>query len=109
MRVKKSGDEMFLENIVKTHELFKAAKTNDIQTLKILLGQGVNINIKDKKGMTPLMWAAYYCHFNIVELLLDNGANVNIKNNFGETAFYIVDHELYPEIGELLIEHGSTI
>lgn len=100
---------MFIENFINTHELFKAAKKNDIQTLKILLDRGVNINIKDKNGMTPLMWATYYCHFNIVELLLENGANVNLKNNFGETAFCIVDRGLYPEIGELLIEHGGTI
>ena len=42
--------------------------------IKLLLEKGANINIKDKNGYTPLMWACKYNHTEIIELLLDKGA-----------------------------------
>ena len=98
---------MFIVNVIKTRELLKAAKKDDVRTLEDLLNTGVNVNIRDKDGMTPLMWAAYYCNFNTVELLLDSGADYSMENDSGVTVLKIVDKGLYPEIGVLLKEYGA--
>ena len=35
------------------------------------------VNTTDGWGLTPLRWAAFYGHKEIVELLLDKGAKIN--------------------------------
>ncbi|KAG6999753.1 Vegetative incompatibility protein HET-E-1 [Fusarium oxysporum f. sp. conglutinans] len=56
--------------------------------VKLLLNtEGVDVNSKDKDGMTPLSWAAMNRHNkNIVELLLNTrGVDVDSKNKDGRT------------------------
>lgn len=52
--------------------------------VKYLVEQGVDINIKNKKGDTPLHKACFWGQSNIVKLLIHNGANVTIKNNMND-------------------------
>src|ERR1035437_2869279 len=41
-----------------SRQLFDAATTNDVETVKVLLNKGVNINAKDTNGATALIKAA---------------------------------------------------
>lgn len=86
-------------------------KQNVEECIKIFLQKGLNINCKDKQGMSPLM---SFCKNNstdfikkksdgfwgkltygpslimvaeVIKILLKNGADPNLKNNQGETAF----------------------
>ena len=54
--------------------LYEAIKNNDIELVKLLLIQGVDINIRDNYGETPLFKAAQNGKTEIVKLLLDKGA-----------------------------------
>ena len=51
-----------------------------------LLDLGMDVNISDFSGMTPLMIAAFYGQDGLVEFLLENGANPSIKGPKGKTA-----------------------
>lgn len=53
--------------------------------VKILIENGADVNLKDKRGSTPLYWAAFRNNFEIAKMLLEKGADVNIKNNDGAT------------------------
>ncbi len=63
--------------------LLKAFKSNNVDELRRLINDGINVNVIDEFGMTPLHHAVRYGHANIVQVLLDNGVNVNAKNSFG--------------------------
>ena len=45
----------------------------------------VDLDKKNRGGWTPLMYACYIGHDNIVNLLLDASVNVNVQNNKGQT------------------------
>ncbi len=98
---------MLSMNKVKTQLLIVAAKLGKNKIAESVLNEGIDINIKDENGMTPLMWAAYHCNLNTVGFLLNKGADVNVKNESGYTALKLSEESLYPEIAELLKEHGA--
>ncbi|MGM0674781.1 MAG: ankyrin repeat domain-containing protein [Spirochaetota bacterium] len=56
---------------------------------------------------TPLHWAAYNGHADIVRSLIDNGADVEATDILGRTPLHVaVDH---PEVVEVLLEHGAAV
>jgi len=59
------------------HALNRAAKREDIQTVRDLLASGADVNEADPNGETPVMIAAYRGNTAIVRLLLDAGADIN--------------------------------
>lgn len=61
-----------------------AVQNNAYLVVKTLLLKGVNIDIPDKFGNTPLFKSVTEnVDRIIIETLILNGANVNLKNNFG--------------------------
>lgn len=60
----------------------EALLSGNLEITKMLLDAGVNVNIKDEKGITPLMYAILFpteSQVTIVEWLLAAGAHVNVK------------------------------
>ncbi len=50
-----------------------------IEDYNYVQGYKGSLNIQDKNGATPLMWASYYCDLEMVKLLVSKGANPNLK------------------------------
>ena len=75
------------------------------EVTKLLIEKGLNVNAKNKAGVTPLLYLAprliYYTRPKTLKLLIESGADVNIKNQYGENLLHIVS---YPEIIELLVK-----
>lgn len=57
----------------------------DVKIAKLLLEKGVNVDLQDVDGRTPLMNTKD--NIEIVKLLLKYGANVDIKDKDGRTAY----------------------
>lgn len=72
----------------KGDDLFEAVKKGNAKEVKYILDKGVNVNITDKKGNTPLIWASYG-NPEIVCILLQYNANINVINENGKTALSI--------------------
>lgn len=66
--------------------LHGAAKSGNVEIMRMLLDKGANPNAKNKQGGTPLMWAAVYGNEDAARLLLSRGANASAKDNTGVTA-----------------------
>lgn len=75
-----SGKETLAEKVN------RAAKENNVALMKEYIRLGGNLDIQDKKGYTPLIFAAYYGHEKLVSLLLKNNANPCLKDSRGNTA-----------------------
>jgi uncharacterized protein len=56
-----------------------------IESLKLLIKAGGDINAKDPRGLTPLHEAARWGWNDVVQFLVTNGADLNAKDNRGNT------------------------
>lgn len=56
--------------------------------VQLLLDNGADIDIRNREGYTPLMWAIFTDRNEMVKLLLENGADVDAPDNYGETPLY---------------------
>src|ERR1043165_9326226 len=65
--------------------LLEAAKASDVSTVRGLLDQGAEVNVRDQPGMTPLLWAGNYGNTDVAQLLLKSGANLNATDLQGWT------------------------
>ena len=72
------------------HLAASAFGNNGLDLVNLLLNKGANVNLQDKKGWTPLLYAASYQHIKTVRVLLRNNANVNLTNENGETALHLL-------------------
>lgn len=63
-------------------ELLAAARKGDLAQVKLLLGQGAEIEAATRYATTPLYFAARNGHLPVVEYLLSKGANPNVTDTF---------------------------
>lgn len=90
------------------NDLCTAAKNGNIEALRKCLGTGADVNLRDREyGVTPLAWAAFVGHREIVELLIRSGADVNAKNRDAGTALHGAAFFGQVEVAELLIDNGA--
>lgn len=91
-------------------EFWKAAKSNDLETLKKLLDEGVEVDIKTEYGATALMFAADKEHLEAVNFLLENGADPNLKDAFYQSSPYLwISYSGNVELIKSMIKHGADI
>jgi ankyrin repeat protein len=67
--------------------LMHAAAFGSLDTLRLLLDAGANVNAKSYAGATALMWAA--SQPDKVRLLVERGADVNLASEAGRTALQL--------------------
>ena len=96
-----------------------AARDKNIKVLKQHLESGIDVNLKDKFGDTPLHKAALNGHKVIAELLIAEGADVNTMDNLGRTPLTIAiasrdnkwtdinTKQVFQEVADLLRKHGG--
>ena len=65
--------------------LSEDTQQRSIDSLKLLIKAGGDINSKDSRGLTPLHEAARWGWNDVVQFLVANGADLNAKDNRGNT------------------------
>lgn len=65
--------------------LSEDTQQRSIDSLKLLITAGGDINAKDPRGLTPLHEAARWGWNDVVQFLVANGADLNAKDNRGNT------------------------
>jgi ankyrin repeat protein len=85
---------------------YQAIRNNDLASLKALINSA-DLNAGDRRGATPLMYAAAFGSIEELKLLLDAGADLNAKNSFNATALICAAGD--PVKSRMLIEHGADV
>jgi len=89
--------------------LHKIAQTGTIASLRWLLkcGFGINVNIKDNYGRTPLHIAASSGHVNIAKELVHRKADINCEDANGNTPLRVALEKGQQDIIQLLLHHSA--
>ena len=89
--------------------LFEAAEAGDLTGVQRHLQQGADVNARDDKLWTPLMFAASGSHLDVVRHLVDKGADVNAKGKWGYTPLMWAALNGHLEVAACLLEHGADV
>ena len=117
------GADLYIDG--RTHwsspPIFLASYNRNIEMMDILLAHGANINLKNERQMTPLLYIAGIYkdklheeiaawdsdYFGVLKHLVEKGADVNIRTDYNRNALmHAVDK---PEVLEFLIKSGSDL
>ena len=89
------------------HQLCQA--NGDVETVKLLVDSGLDVNVRDADNETPLLNVVFWNMTATATTLLDLGADVNASNiSSGDNSIHFAvscsSHEIIP----LLLAHGVT-
>lgn len=79
----------------------------DKAVVDLLLAAKADPNAVNKRGLTPLHYAAETGHKAVVESLLAAKADINIRANDGKTALMLALNESHADVAELLKKAGA--
>lgn len=91
--------------------IFEYARTGNLEEMNQALEKSpsLDINLKDHKGYSALMYAAYNGHTNLVLSLIAQGANIESPDKGGRTVLMGVAYKGHVDIAQVLIEAGADI
>lgn len=87
--------------------IHKSSLSGEIDKVLVYIQNKGDLDVRDKKGNTPLMYAVSSKNIRLMDILISNGADVNIKNNKGQTALDMAYEDNYFEGFKLVLEHGA--
>jgi ankyrin repeat protein len=85
------------------------AENCNLEKVKQLLSEGVNINCYDDFRMTPLHKSAEKGCLEVAEYLLENGAEVDSRDFVFQTPLFLAVEKNHLEMAKLLIKNGADI
>ena len=78
--------------------------------MRILLDRGIDINLANKWGSTPLHSAVWFNRYAAAELLIERGCNLDIRDAVNRTPLIFAARDLgKPAFAYLIVKHGATI
>lgn len=101
--------DTFIETAAQYSILHELVYRDYHQIIIELLTIGVNPNIQNKNGESPLHWATRKNRYECVNILLNHGADVHLKDNSGSTALHYACSLGIPEIIPLLLAKGGNL
>src|SRR5690606_9731959 len=90
-------------------ELFRIVRAGEVQRVTRLLEMGLAPNLRDSKGDSLLMLAAYHGHAGLVEALLRYGADAELGNDRSQTPLGAAAFKGHIHIVRLLLDHGARV
>ena len=93
-------EEMLRE--LKLKRLFNAAMKDNVDDIKASLSDGIDPNVRDNDGATPLHYAARAGSLRAIGALLEAGADRNTRDNDGNTPRDIAEQQGHAEAAALL-------
>ena len=87
--------------------LHMLVRKRNIVWMRYLIQQGANVNISDKKGVTPLVLATQLGYVEGVEELIKARAKLDIANDTGETPLIAAVHRRDFTMMRMLLKGGA--
>jgi ankyrin len=88
--------------------LIEAVKARNIQGVRTLLAQRVDVNAPQGDGSTALHWAVHLDDGSIVDLLLGAGSRADVSDDTGATPVYLACLNRHAGMVERLLKAGAN-
>ena len=88
--------------------LTKAVKAGDLQSVRALVKQGADVNVKSGDGSTPLLWAADGGEHEIARALIAAKARIDVANDFGVTPLLHASRTGDATMVDILLRGGAN-
>lgn len=103
-----SGDDKHILGWTELHQATATMRAHSSSS-PLRKRNDLDVNVKDRDGMTPLHWAVLKNKTDWVEALLKSRSDSNIKDNFGRTPLYLSLIRGHKEIINILQEGGGIL
>jgi hypothetical protein len=90
-------------------DLLESAKLGQLARVKELIAAGAPADTTDRRGFTPLMWAAAGGQAEMVRLLLEGGAAADRRASDGTSALMLAAANGFTEVVRALIARGANV
>jgi ankyrin repeat protein len=87
--------------------LVYAVRANDLESVKVLLAAGADVNQVTGYGWSPLLVATQNRYYKLGAFLLDHGADPNLPNTGGWTPLYLATDNRNIENGDYPVRRGD--
>jgi ankyrin repeat protein len=87
--------------------LIYATRANDLESVKVLLGAGADINQTSGYGWSPLLVATQNRYYQLGAYMLEHGANPNLANKGGWVPLYLATDNRNIENGDYPVRKGD--
>jgi ankyrin repeat protein len=88
---------------------FKSVSSGNVRAAVVFLSAGVDVDIRDGREWTPLMWSAFHGSEAMALLLLNKGANPKARDKGGYTPLHWAALNGYAGVVRLLIHKGADV
>jgi len=88
--------------------LIRAIRARDVQTVRALIKDRVDVNLPQGDGSTPLHWAAYVDDVAIADALIRSGARANVVNDDGAAPLHLACINRSVQMVERLLAGGAN-
>ena len=108
---KKQSDKVNRKHVEKYNQstLHQAVLSTDLDDIKKILENTLNINLADKLGRTPLHYAAFNSDMESAKLSLAHAANINAVDKSKQwTPLFFSVYMKHEDMVNLLIEEGAN-
>lgn len=96
------------ENVHGLSPIHIAAREGDIEALEAMLAEeGVEPDVADAEGVTPLLRAVRNGHLRVARLLLEAGARPGARSKTGYTPLHLAAREGDVELVSMLMQYGA--
>ena len=87
--------------------LHEAARNGHLETARVLLDRGADVNARDSRGLTPLHYAASNGHLDTARMLVKMGAKAEAEDKGGITPVHLAAAMGHPAMVEFLIRAAN--
>ncbi len=89
--------------------IMDSALNGNVEAIRLALETGIDPNLADENGRTPLMLAAFNGHTEIAERLLEAGARIDLRDSTNRTALMFACTGPDANLVSLLIRRGGNV
>jgi ankyrin repeat protein len=90
-----------------SRDLHRAAREGDLVTLAAAIGEGIDLEVRDRSSRTPLHLAAWAGHADAVKALLAAGVKVNAGAQDELSALHFAAQKGHSEVIRVLLDGGA--
>lgn len=100
-------DSLEVKPVTIKENIFAAIHSIDYTSINVLLAEGMNVNIVNQEGDSPLMVAAKVGNLRILDIILSHNPDINARNQEGKTALMIAAESGQSQVVEKLLAHKA--